>query len=401
VEKAFDPKPVIIDPEVFFKFSQIISQSSDWKTALEQVAGLVHTFFIYDNLVVYSTDPNSDDLEVIYAKAAGRGKTAEADIAWGELIANQVYEQNKILFQNPNEEIQDRLHRPYLMGLPINVSSNIIGVLVFIRFGGPAFPDEEKITANFISQQAAILLQRRKLEKAYTLIETQERRYQLQDDFLSTVSHEVRNPLGFIKGYTTTLLRKDTTWDAETTREFLEIIDQETDHLRILIENVLDSARLQSGQMPMNFEISRLDMLINNVITRARKHHPNMEIKLLIEGGLSPIKADPNRLTQVFENIISNAAKYAPESDILIKIKQDEHGSNIDLEDHGPGIPAEYLEMVFERFFRNPEQAPGIHGSGLGLYICKEIIQAHKGTITATSEIGEGTTFHMFLPYQF
>jgi len=101
----------------------------------------------------------------------------------------------------------------------------------------------------------------------------------------------------------------------------------------------------------------------------------------------------------VLENLISNAIKYAPGSDILITIKQDELKSIILFSDHGPGIPEIYLPYIFDRFFRSPE-TPTIHGSGLGLFICKHIVQAHHGEITAQSRVGEGTTFQIVLPHK-
>ena len=113
------------------------------------------------------------------------------------------------------------------------------------------------------------------------------------------------------------------------------------------------------------------------------------------------IRGDPKRLGQVFENILNNAVKYASGSDVWVKIEPNEDDSVIvHIEDHGPGIPQRYLPHIFDRFFRNPELEPFVHGSGLGLFICKKIIHAHKGQIHATSTVGAGTTFHIHLPLE-
>jgi signal transduction histidine kinase len=105
-------------------------------------------------------------------------------------------------------------------------------------------------------------------------------------------------------------------------------------------------------------------------------------------------------LGQVFENILNNAVKYAPGSDVSVRIiPKENEGVLIQIEDHGPGIPQRYLQHIFDRFFRNPELEPFVHGSGLGLFICKKIIQAHQGQIYATSTVGEGTVFHIVLPF--
>jgi signal transduction histidine kinase len=181
--------------------------------------------------------------------------------------------------------------------------------------------------------------------------------------------------------------------------EFLKIIDEETDHMQELIENLLDSARLQAGQLRFQFQLLRLDSVINDVILRTNLHHPELVFRLDFQQPPIPITADPVRLAQVIENLVGNAIKYAPDSDILITIRQKDSKSTILFSDHGPGIPEKYQPFIFDRFFRSPD-TPTIHGSGLGLFICKHIIQAHHGEITVISTLGEGTTFQIVLPDQ-
>jgi signal transduction histidine kinase len=149
----------------------------------------------------------------------------------------------------------------------------------------------------------------------------------------------------------------------------------------------------------MEFQAVRLDTLIRSIIERTRMNHPNFEAHLELDTGIQSITGDPKRLGQVFENLFNNAIKYAPGSDVWVKIGMDEAGTNITVQDHGPGIPQRYLPHLFERFFRNPEISPSVHGTGLGLFICKKIILAHKGQISASSTVGQGTQFHIFLPH--
>ena len=106
------------------------------------------------------------------------------------------------------------------------------------------------------------------------------RQMQLQEDFVSTISHELRTPLGFIKGYSTSLLREDTSWDEETQKEFLTIIDEEADRLSLLIENVLESARLQSKTLPLRFQPLRLDAVLRDVVMRIRARHKDLDISM-------------------------------------------------------------------------------------------------------------------------
>lgn len=393
---------VKVDLDHLYEISQIITQASEWKPALNEIATLVRSIFIFDNLVVYLANPARHDLDVMYARAIGRGRSAEADITWGENIANQIMDDPKTTLQEPADDPSiNRLERPYILGVPLQVATRTLGAIIFIRFGGPPFEAEAVRLGEFIAQQTALLVERQNLQYAYDSLEQQNQEARLQEDFISTITHELRTPLGFIKGYTTTLLRSDTNWEPETQEEFLRIIDQEADRLQELIENLLDSARLQSGNLKMDFQAVRLDTLIRSVADRVKMHHPDMDVHIEQEKPGILIRGDPKRLGQVFENILNNAVKYAPGSDVWIKIEpKEDQGVLIHIEDHGPGIPQRYLPHIFDRFFRNPELEPFVHGSGLGLFICKKIIQAHQGQIYATSTVGQGTTFHIQLPLQ-
>jgi signal transduction histidine kinase len=218
----------------------------------------------------------------------------------------------------------------------------------------------------------------------------------LQDDFVATISHELRTPLGFIKGYSTTLLRADTTWDDETKQEFLTIIDEEADRLSQLIDNILESAKLQSRSVQLNIQPLRLDALIRDVVLRVRTRHKKLEVELVLED-VPPIQGDNVRITQVFDNLFSNAAKYADGSKIKVSIKQENGSLLVAFSDRGPGIPKAYLPYIFERFYRVPGDRSS-KGSGLGLYICNQIIMAHHGKIWVESELNRGTTFYIQLP---
>jgi signal transduction histidine kinase len=218
----------------------------------------------------------------------------------------------------------------------------------------------------------------------------------LQDDFVSTISHELRTPLGFIKGYSTSLLRQDTTWDKETEREFLSIIDEEADRLTQLIDNMLESARLQSRTLQFKFSPIRLDALVRDVATRVKTHQPDLNVALDFER-VPPLRGDGVRLSQVFENLFSNAIKYAPGSKLTITMQCTDNVIHVAFKDEGEGIPEEYIPFIFERFYRVPGERT-VTGTGLGLYICRQIILAHHGKIWAESVLDKGTTFHIQLP---
>jgi signal transduction histidine kinase len=394
------PHPYPIQLDLLYAISKTTTRNLEWKKALDEIAVLVRKILIFDNLVVYRADNIQQSFEVAYARAAGRGRSAEADSTWGDVVAHQILLTHQtMLTEPPIFTSTDRLERPYVLGIPLIVGDQVLGIIVFIRFGGPIFTEENIELAEFIARQITYLVERQRIQDEYHELEIQHKQARLQQDFVSTISHEVRSPLGFIKGYTTTLLRSDTEWDRVNQLEFLKIIDEETDHMQELIENLLDSARLQSGQLSFQFQPVRLDSVVNDVIMRTGLHHPDLVFNFEYQQPLLSTIADPVRLAQVLENLTSNAIKYAPGSDILITIKQDETKSIISFTDHGPGIPDKYLPFIFDRFFRSPE-TPTIHGSGLGLFICKHIIELHHGEINVLSVVGEGTTFQITLPHK-
>ena len=394
-----EPTTTAVATRHLYQISQIVSRASGWDEALEQIIPLIRSIIIFDNLVVYISDPLTQHLEVMYARAVGRGRSAEGDISWGETLANQIMDDPRILVERPSAKIgADRLQHPFVLGIPVMVGSKPLGVVVFVRFGGPPFQPRYIELAEFIAQQMGLLVERQNLQRAYGLLETQVEESRLQEDFVSTITHELRTPLGFIKGYSTTLLRSDISWDFQTQQEFLQIIDQETDRLQDLIENLLDSARLQSGTLKMDFQAVRMDTLVKSVIERICSHYPDFKVHLITQNPGQYIYGDPKRLGQVFENLFNNAVKYAPGSDVWVKISEEEAGVTLSVEDHGPGIPQRYLPHLFERFFRTPDISPSVHGTGLGLFICKKIILAHKGQISVSSQVNVGTTFHIHLP---
>ncbi len=391
-----------VDPQtVDFLFSLLnaINSQADWKSALDTLLASMREEFVYDNVAVYMLDSSGHGLDVSYARAVGRGRYSEADVSWGESIAGEVISRKEIVLREPDPgPYTNRLDLPYLVGLPLFMGGRLSGAMVFVRFGGPAYSQIHRRMAVLIAIIVASLLESKALQEARADLESVQKQMRLQDDFVSTISHELRTPLGFIKGYSTSLLREDTHWDDKTQREFLLIIDDEADRLTHLIENMLESARLQSKTLQFKFQPLRLDALIRDVATRLHTHHSDLKVQFEFEAA-PPILGDGVRLSQVFENLFSNAMKYAPGSPLSIGLRRSVKTLLVTFADHGPGIPEDYLPFVFERFYRVPGQAT-ITGTGLGLYICKQIILAHHGKIWAESILDEGTTFFIELPIE-
>lgn len=384
--------------EAVYAISSAIAQSIDIDNALDEIINLARPVFIFDNMVLY-LKKEGDWLEPMYARVIGRGRTAEGELAWGGTIAHEVFEtgDTQVQLEKLEDWENNRLSYRLLLGLPLRSANGKMGTLVFGRFGGPAYSPDQVNLAGFIAAHISQLLVRQQLVERIANLEAERRLQQLQDNFIATISHELCTPLGFIKGYATTLLREDTNWDDGARKEFLTIIDEETDRLRELIDNMLDSSRLQSGTLRMRYQRLHMNELLSEACARASSRF--REVKMHY-GPCEKVIAqvDPLRFVQVFDNLVSNAVKYAPGSPVFISMTALGNECCITIRDQGPGISEEHLEHLFERFYRVPESSGNVHGTGLGLYICREIIVAHGGKMTVESRVSEGTAFHIFLP---
>lgn len=389
--------------EAIYAISRTVSKTVGIEETLDEVTRLARSVFIFDNMVVYE-GLEDGSLEPIFARAIGRGRFREADLAWGEVIANETYQSGKtILRKEEIKEITDERDRTglrYFLGLPLFLGQQVVGALVFIRFGGPTYTPDHVNLAEFITVHVAQILSHRQLVERVADLEAKRRLDNLQDDFIATISHELLTPLGFIKGYATTLLREDTNWEDGTRREFLAIIDEESDRLRELIDNLMDSSRLQAGTLRMSYQPIRLDTLLRDISLRASSRDDRVDIRLDIKAPGQQIQADPARLAQVFDNLLGNAAKYAPNSPVTLRLERQDDRVRITVEDQGPGIASEHLQHLFKRFYRVPGQNTSVRGTGLGLYICRRIVEAHQGEIHVESTPGQGTKFLIDLPIE-
>lgn len=392
---------VVLRPEdlrAVYAIGLAVAQSESIDSAMDLIVLHTRHVLIFDNLVLYIPHELSG-LDPSYARVIGRGKCAEGEIEWGGKIASQAYATRQIaLLQEKLDGWENnRLFWRDFLALPLHVGEEVVGVLVFGRFGGPPYTPEQIRLAEFIAGQTTQLVENHHLVQRVAKLEAERLLRRMQDEFITTVSHELRTPIGFIKGYATTLLREDAHWDETARREFLTIIDEEADRLHELIEDLLDSSRLKAGTMFMQMQPVRLDVLLREIVVRSTTRFGSLAVQLYADHGVV-VDADPTRLTQVFDNLLSNAVKYAPGSPVSITLNNTGNACSINVEDQGPGISEQHLAHLFERFYRVPETSVSTHGTGLGLFICKEIIHAHGGDISVSSTVSKGTTFTINLP---
>ena len=237
------------------------------------------------------------------------------------------------------------------------------------------------------------ITERKQAEKAIINLD------RVKSEFLSNISHELRTPLQPIRGLTKLILDGKVP-DPETQREFLTTIESESQHLSVLVDNLLDMSRLESSR----FTIQKRRLPIRDIIlgtVETFRSLANMKNIIIIEdipAKLPEIEADGERLRQVITNLLSNATKFSePGSNITVKAVAETAGLLVQVVDNGIGIPKKAMPHLFERFYRVGDTA-WIGGTGSGLYISRQIIEAHGGRIWAESKKGKGSTFSFYLP---
>jgi PAS domain S-box-containing protein len=222
---------------------------------------------------------------------------------------------------------------------------------------------------------------------------------ELKSTFISIISHELRTPVALIKGYVGTLRREDAKWDPEVVRDSLAVIEEESDRLASLIDDLLEASRLQAGALELKRSEVALDELATRMAQRFQTQSEEHSIEVEFEGSLPAIPADENRLMQVLGNLVSNAIKYSPDGGtIKISGRQQKDHIVICVQDQGPGIALEDVPRIFNLFYRSNQAARKTKGAGLGLFLAKAIVEAHGGKIWVDDRIKQGARICFSLP---
>ncbi len=218
--------------------------------------------------------------------------------------------------------------------------------------------------------------------------------------FLAMISHELRTPLTSIKGFATTLLADDVHWHPDSQHDFLQTIDEETDKLGDLIEQLLDLSRLEAGTLRIAAKPQTLEHVIATALAQLQTLTVNHQLILDVPRDLPPVYADAERVSQVLTNIVGNAARYSPAQTVITVTAQQVNSMiQIDVTDQGPGIPLSARTRVFDPFEQVERPATTrTGGAGLGLAICKGLVEAHGGRIWVQDRTEPGTTISFTLP---
>jgi two-component system sensor histidine kinase KdpD len=281
--------------------------------------------------------------------------------------------------------------------VPLRSGDRVLGVLLLAPGTGRGLHVEEEDLLEAFAQQGALALERAHLAEDAKAAALRAKTEEMRSSLLSAVSHDLRTPLAVITGAATTLRDGGANVPLAQRVELIEGICDEAERLERLVRNLLDMTRVESGQLTLKREWVPLEELIGSALTRLEGKLKGRPVNTSLPGNLPLLSVDPVLFEQVFVNLLENAAKYTPPGSPLdIGARADQGMVQIDISDRGPGLPEGAGDKIFEKFYRGPKV--GASGVGLGLPICRGIMEAHGGSLEAENRSGGGAVFRLTLP---
>lgn len=283
--------------------------------------------------------------------------------------------------------------KPFVV--PLQTARELIGE-IRLWSNAPLLTTEERLLKIFASQ-GVLAIERIRLAEDARKTRILEESDRLKTSLLSSVSHELRSPLAAIKASVSSLRSRDVEWESEARTELLTTIEEEIDHLNTLVGNLLDMSRIEAGVLKPQRKPDILAEIVGTVISRMRPQLQNYQLIVDVPDELPLVNVDFVQIQQVFTNLLTNSLKYSPTgSSIRITAKQkNARFLLVTLSNQSIPVPSADLERIFDKFYRiNPSDQ--VTGAGLGLSICKGIIEAHEGAIWAKN-LSEGLAFNLTL----
>lgn len=287
-------------------------------------------------------------------------------------------------------------HDPPSQNLPLRTARSQEGSLKIWHHHGLMSSEENRLLDAFISQ-GALSLERIRLAKGEHKARVLEESDHLKSSLLNSVSHELRSPLAAIKASVSSLRSGTVDWNVAARQELLITIEEETDHLNLLVGNLLDMSRIESGVLKPQRKWNSMTEIAMGVVSKMRKQLENHHLEIDLPQDLPLIPTDYVMIEQVFTNLLSNSIKYTSSGTVIgISARKEIDCLHTQVTNQSPPVPEEHLQRIFEKFHRITE-ADRVTGTGLGLSICKGIVEAHGGKIWAEN-LPSCFVFHFKLP---
>ncbi|MGB9233003.1 MAG: ATP-binding protein, partial [Terriglobales bacterium] len=276
--------------------------------------------------------------------------------------------------------------------MPLRIGMRVVGSM------GVSGSTLSRQTLEAIGSLVAIALERASAFEKLSRAEAARESEQLRSVLLDSVTHEFRTPLTSIKASVTSLLGTGV-HSPEENHELLTIINEESDRLNRLIGEAAEMAQLDANKVEFRFESAPIRPTVNAALDELKQILVQHPVDVRIPDDLPPARMDSAHIKEVLVHLLENAAKYSPAgAPIRITAEAKDRMLTISVADRGPGIDDFEQSLVFEKFYRGRNQRVQVHGTGMGLAICKAIVEAHGGKLGVTSQLGHGSVFYFSLP---
>jgi two-component system sensor histidine kinase KdpD len=313
-----------------------------------------------------------------------------------------LYDAGQLIEQTRAGDVSNDLQ---MIRIPIRDRANVLGFLEVVeRSPGGGLREEERQLLATLAAQTRLAIDRSRLVAQVAHNQALSESDRLKSALLASVTHDLRTPLAILKGATSTLFAEGVVWDAATQRSLGQTIDMEIDHLNRIVGNLLDMSRIEAGTLPSERDWYDLAEVIGATLQHLDLRLNGRPLTVELAPDLPFVFINPVLVDQILTNLVENALKYTPQGTPIGLIAQcagaaDTPGTvTVTVRDHGPGIPEHDRERIFEKFYRGRATAGQAGGAGLGLSICKGIIEAHGGRIWAENCPDGGAAFSFTLP---
>jgi two-component system sensor histidine kinase KdpD len=364
-----------------YELSRAIIATPDSETAMSSIARQVVEVFGFDYCGVFVPD-NAGRLQQVAFAPDTAYVPAQSELA-------SAYLEGEIRVSENGEG-----YNRTATYAPLKVGIKSIGVMVLL----PSTVERTAIEA--VAGLVALALERARFLKELSYTTALKQSDELKSALLASVSHDLRTPLTSIRAAVDSLLQEDVEWDKTALREFHVIIREEVERLTRLVQNLLEMARIEAGELKLSREWGSISEIFSNVLERAAPATSSHTIRVVLDEQMPLVSLDPRLIAEALTNLVENAAKYSPPgTEIVLKGKIDGGKLTISVKDQGEGIGPDERERVFDKFYRGARQRSHTgEGTGMGLAIARGIIEAHAGSIWVESAPGQGSTFSCAIP---
>lgn len=372
---------------VLYAMSRELASSQTEEEIVRTAVRHLHSEFSSRNVILF---PDSNGC-MVYPKQKSIAESLHgADLS----VAQWVLDHNEMAGQGTNT-----LPGAEAIYFPIYGEDKVLGVLALlpVNLRRVFLPEQQKLLETFLRQIGQAVTRIRLAEQAKTT-QMQIEAERLRNSLLSAISHDLRTPLATIIGSASTLLEGEGRLETQDKLDLSRVIVDEAERMSNLINNILDMARLDAGVVELNKQWHPLEEIVGTVLTRLQKHLADRVVKVKLPAGIPMIYVDAVLIEQVLINLLENAVRYTPQgSELEINADMSANAVEIAVADRGSGIPKGREEHLFEKFFQARHEAAQ-SGVGLGLAICRAIIEAHGGRINAQNRSDGGAVFTFVLP---